>query len=320
MALFARHDQEGPGIVDDDVTKGLFITYLTTYFRKIGPLTLTNLAFFLTHIPAMIVAYIFVIFFLPRFHPALSPDGFIKVARDLGLASVEADLTLADAAMQLYFLLVFVLVMFLVGSLAIVVGPVVTGFANVYRYYARELPCFLWSDALRSLKSNWKQATAATLISLAASFFILNTSALYLAMPDFKYSGQLSIVFLVLFLFFLCMQIFIYPMIATIELPLKKIYRNALFLFIGRLPYVLGIMLVNLVFLLVIPALLLLTFTYIAYAIVIIYYLFFVFSYVQYLNSFFSWYLFEKYIVKPVPSDDDTQTHKVDKNEDENQS
>lgn len=300
MGIFPNYNKEGPGVYADDPKHGPFVRFFQTYSSKFFKLVTTNLMFVIFNIPAMLIAYAGTVFFLPQLNPVFDPAAFQQYLSDMGIAVSDGSAAGGNAALQLYFLLVLFMVMFTVGMQLVAVGPVQTGLSYVYRNYARETTTFLWSDFASAVKKDWKPSAIASLVSVIGTVVILFNIVFYTNVYQGQYSQIFSAIFIVIFVIFMCVQIFVYPMIASVDLKLRYVYRNAILFFLGRLIPTIGIFLVNLIVLFVIPVIMLFSFTYAGFALSIFYYLFFAFSFVQYLNTFFVWQQIERYIAKPV--------------------
>jgi len=299
MGLFPRYDKEGPGVYADDPKKGPFVRFFQTYSNKFLKIMSINLMFVLFNIPSFVLAFFGVLYFLPQMNPVFEPTAFQQKLVEIG--AIAADNTSAgeSAAMQLYLIMVMVIVMFVVGMQLVTVGPVQAGFSYIFRSYARETTTFLWTDFVSAFKNNWKQSTIVTVITL----IVTGLMTLNIGFYGNTYTGQFAQIFSSLFfiamIFYMCIQLYIYPLIASLDLKLRSIYRNAALFFLGRLIPTLGIFLADVAVLLIIPAVLLYSFSNAGVALVIIYYLLFAFSFVHYLNTFFVWQQIERYIVKP---------------------
>jgi len=304
MGIFPNYNKPGPGVYkDDDMNRGPFYKFFQIYFTKFSQITLTNLMFVIFNIPAMIIAYFGAVYFLPQINPLFEVTNFQTVLAEVGVSSSNTSLSNTDAALQIYFILLLMTVMFSVGMLMVSVGPVQTGLSYLYRNFARRTPTFLWSDFVSSFKKNWKQSTIAAVISFGVTFMLLLNIAFYNTSYTGQYKQVFSAIFTLVFVFFLCIQLYIYPMIASVDLKLRDIYKNAVLLFMGRLVPTLGIFLADAAVLVVIPVIALLAASTFGFMIMILYYLFFAFSFVHYLNTFFVWRQLERYVVKPSDPD-----------------
>jgi len=302
MGFFPRYDREGPGVYADDPKHGPFVRFFQTYANKFFKIVSTNFLSVLFNIPAILIAYAGVVYFLFSMGVDLATPQ--KYLIDSGITVEDSATTGAGAAPQLYFIVVVVLVMFVVGMQLVSVGPVQTGLSFVYRNFARESTTFVWSDFVLSFKNNWKQSLIVTGITLGVTCLILINIVFYSKVYSGPYAQIFSTIFFMVFVFFMCIQIYMYPLIASLDLKLKNVYRNAVLFFLGRLLPTLGIFLIDVVILLIIPVVMLVIFANAGFALALIYYILFAFSFVHYLNTFFVWQQIERYIVKPREIDE----------------
>lgn len=114
-------------------------------------------------------------------------------------------------------------------------GPFTAGFVYELRDFVRERPSFIWGDFKDAAQKNWKQALAASTITVIGFdcfgiFFQL--------FPVILGKQSITYFFLVLLctcgLFFLFIQYYVFLILVTFEMKLKDIYRNAMiFAFVG---------------------------------------------------------------------------------------
>ncbi len=316
MGLFTNYNKEGPGVYEDDLKHGPFVSFFQICGSKFFKLCTTNLIFLLFNIPSLILAYVASIFFLPMINRTLDPTNFEAYMEKLGIAAADGTAAGSGASMQLYFLLVLFTVMFAVGMLLVVNGPAQTGLSYVYRNFSRGTPVFLWSDFISALKKNWKQSLIASIIGFVVSAVTIFNIGFYNTVYTGQYSQVFSTIFVVLFIFSVCIQMYVYPLIASVDLKLKDVYRDAVLLFLGRLLPTLGIFLVNVILLAAVPVLLLFTLTNFGFGIAVIYYLFFAFSFLHFLNTFFVWRQIERFVAKPEGEEDNEAEPDADSTDD----
>ena len=302
MGFFPKYDKPGPGIdKDEDSKKGPFSLFFQIYFEKFSRLCTMNLLFILFNIPSMILAYLTAVYFLPMINPVFAPDAFTQKLSELGIAET------AEAALPAYLLILSLAVIFAVGMLLISLGPVQAGLSYLYRNFARRQPTFLWQDFKSAVKSNWKQSWAASAIAFVLTVVFLFNIVFYSNVLEGTGKMILIASFLFAFIILMCVQIFIYPMIASVELPLKNILKNSLLLFMGRFLPTLGIFFADVGVIFAIPLLILAFLPNFGLPFISIYYLLFAFSFVHFLNTFFAWRQIERYIA--LPQDNGTDAY-----------
>lgn len=128
-------------------------------------------------------------------------------------------------------------------------GPVTVGITYIMRNIVKGEPIFLWTDFWYAIKRNFKQALIIgildllflSLIAYDMFFFYLNINGSLMTGMFFWFGVFISLIYLF-------MRFYLYPMLITFDLSLRKLYKNALIfslLGLGRnLGALLGIVLV----------------------------------------------------------------------------
>lgn len=322
--IFPRFDKEGPGVYLEDIENRSPTTrFFQILGRKFWRLCLNNLTHVLCNIFTIVLAFIIVgyAFSMLGFSMDSFIQGYLAVPKPASVQELEpinetmpvTDTaenpggqeeipmpTDEETAASLYFMLNFIGAMFIVGMNLVSMGPVQTGLSYLYRNYSREIPTFTWSDFKESLLLNWKDSLKIMGINLLLTILLITNILFYrqggwlTGLP----ATILSTIFFLSSLFFLCMNIFIYPMLASLELKVRHIYKNAALFAISRLIPVVGILLLNVLILLAIPLLLVYFLFQLGFLIVIVYYLCIAFALTHYINSFFTWQQIDRFIIK----------------------
>lgn len=280
------------------------------FFRSFGThffkLTSANMLFVVMNIPAMLIAFAYCLVFLPAINDVFVPDNFVTYVTEIGLvANADINDVGNDAGFQLYYLIIVFCVMFLIGSLLVTIGPLHSGIANIYKNIARDNGVFFFSDLKDGIKTNWKQSLASMFISLVVTALLLSGIGFY-SNHFGKFGTAVSVFFTVLFFIFIIIQNFVNYLIVCIELPLKKIYKNAILFFLIKLIPCVGLLLMTVVLLLVVPCILLLTTTYFAYAIAVVYYFTLAFCFCQYAFSFLANEMVNIYILPKTEKNEES--------------
>lgn len=274
-----------------------FFYSLKTHFFTI---TSVNLLFLVFNIPMMLVAFAFVLLFLPYLNSVFVPADFVQFMIDSGVVGNQSINDVgADAAYQIYYLIVLFCVMFLLGSTLLVIGPFQAGFTQIYRNLHRQESVFIFSDFKDGMKNNWKQSLGASIISIVVTALCLLAIGFYLNVGT-TWGTAIGTFFVILFFVFIIMQNMVYMMIVSRDIPLAKIYKNALLFFLLKFGPCMGLILMLIVMLILIPSMLLITTTYFAYAVVVFYYIVLVFGVVQYTIAYFTGELIKEYIAPKI--------------------
>ena len=93
MGFFPRYDKEGPGVYADDPKHGPFVTFFQTYSNKFFKIVSINMMTVLFNLPAVILAYIGVIFVLPQINPLFAPAAFQTYLSEVGITAADSATT-----------------------------------------------------------------------------------------------------------------------------------------------------------------------------------------------------------------------------------
>lgn len=304
MGLFNFLDMDAPQVDIPDKKRGPAGTVWHLYTSKLSKNIATNIIFLVCNIPSIIIAYIGSVFALPMINSNLSTTGLQEIIASIGLRISDQATPGTDITMQVFMMIVVFVSLFLVGMNLISVGPIQTGLVSIYRNYARRKPVMLWSDFVSTVKKEWKQSLAASIITLILAAIIVSNIAFYNTMNNGTFSEVLLSIFVVLFVFLMCIQLYVYPMIASVNLKLLQVFRNSAILFIARFPQTVGIFLLNVLILGVIPAIMLFSFSSIGMVLALLYYGLFAFSFTHLMNTVFVWKQIERFMVREESTDE----------------
>ena len=270
-----------------------FFYSLKTHYMMIMSV---NFLFMVFNIPMMLLAFAYVLGFLPYINSVFVPANFAQFMFDSGVVGNESINDVgADAAYQIYYLIVVFCVMFLLGSCLMVIGPFQAGFSQIYRNLYRQEGVFIFTDFKEGMKNNWKQSLVASLISLVVTALCLLAMGFYLNMGTTA-GTAIGTFFVILFFIFIVIQ-----NIGSVIVII--VVRGVGFIHVIMVVRVVGFIrpVIIIVTMIVIPALLMVTTTYAAYAVVVVYYLTFIFGVDQYVIAFFTGELMKEYMDPKTP-------------------
>lgn len=272
-----------------------------TFFLSFGGhflnLMSANIIYVILNIPAMFLAFLFAMFLLPQVSSVFLPENFVEYMNQFGVVgnTVMNDVG-TDAVFQLYYIMLFFIALFLVGIGVFSIGPFQAGFELLYRNIYRKNIVYLIADFKEGIVKNYKQSLWAMLIAYLFSAIILFAAAFY--KNNFGRVGlAVSVFFCAVFVVFSLVQNMVYQMIVSVDLPLKKIYKNAVIFFFIRPGKSLGLLLVSYTLLLFIPYCLFLTTMYIAYALVFFTVFTIVITFVQFMLAYYTGSLISEFIL-----------------------
>ncbi len=265
MGLFSgNYNKPGPGVEKDEPPKPRFFIFFEVLKRKFWHLIKINLLYVLCNIPALLLAF------------AVSSVYLQKVNLDNGGSN------------DLYFRLFVAAIMMFLS--VITIGPVQAGFTYILRNYSREEHAFIWWDFKDNFIKNFKQGMIITGIDLVVMYVLGIALNFYI-----YYQGILSIAasaFVFLSIVIYCiMHLYLYPMLVTVKLSIKNLYKNAFIFSILKL-------LPNMLFLVL--NILIAYATFYNPIIGVILYLLIIPSFVGLMNNFFVNPVIAKYVVEPL--------------------
>lgn len=190
--------------------------------------------------------------------------------------------------------------LYLVCCLPIItIGPATAGLTYILKNFAEEKPVFLVSDFFSAFKSNFKQGVGLFLFDALTSGIALFAFYWYCTKTQDGLKMVLAVLLCSIIVIILtCMRFYTYPILVTIELPLKYIIKNAfLFTFIGFKTNIITFLITTLI---VLPSVWLFPYSLVFYLIIgcstlAFYPIFNCFKYIQ------------KYIIDPQKTDEEEQ-------------
>ena len=288
---------------------GPIYNFLYSTWTHILQLMSVNVLLIIFNIPTMFLAYAISLFTLPRINSMFEVNNFINLMVENGIVGNETlnnEIAGDDAAVQLYFLLMVFCVVFLISSTLVCIGPFQAGFAQIYRNLRRQSGVFFFPDFKEGIAGNWKQALAASLISIVVTVADLLAIGFYMNMGS-KVGAFVSAFFIAFFFLFMLIQNMVYQIMVSRDLPLRKIYRNAFLFFMMEFGPCLGMIGIMVVLLIIVPFVLILNTSYLTLALFVFFYGFLMIAFVQYLLSFFTGGLLHKYMPAAAESDADEE-------------
>lgn len=290
-------------------THGPVYSFFASFGTYILNIMSANLMFVVFNIPMAFVAFLATVYFLPQLNSLFLPENFVAAMEKVGIAGNELNNAIgSEAVYQLYYLIVLFIAMFLLGTTLFCIGPFQCGFSRIYRNMYRNEGVFFFSDFKDGMVNNLKQSLWAMGISLVTTSLIMFSIVFYSRMNN-NVGTAISVMFVFLFLVFILIQNMVYQMIVSVDLPLKKIYMNAILFFLLKVVPCFGLIIAELLVLVVLPVVLFSTFTFFGYAIAVFIYLTLSFGFCQYMMAYFTGQMINRYIVtkldNSVESDDD---------------
>ena len=198
--LSANYNKPGPGVDKDAPQKPRFFVFFEVVKRKFWNLIKVNLMFVLFNILALVVANY------------ISSVLFQRIRLDGGMG---------DLVIRVFFASIITLIP------VVTIGPVQAGFTYVLRNYSREEHSFIWGDFKENFLKNFKQGMIITIVDILAMIVFSIAINVYSSMNGILPIFGATFMLISVVIFFM-MHLYIYPMLVTVNLSVKNIYKNAL--------------------------------------------------------------------------------------------
>ncbi|MDF2984575.1 MAG: putative integral rane protein [Eubacterium sp.] len=282
MGFFSiNYNKPGPGVDKDAPPKPRFFIFFEVLKRKFWHLLRVNMMFALFNIPALLIAFIIASVYLQ------------KIQFDDGIGD---------------FYLRFFLAALMTLLPVVTLGPVQAGFTYILRNYSREEHSFIWWDFKETFAKNFKQGMAITAIDIVVMYILGIAINFYTSQSGLISTAATSFVVLSLVIFSI-MHFYIYPMLVTVKLSVKDIYKNAFIFSILKL-------FPNLLFFVLNVAIAYAAFYNILIGIIL--YLFLLPSFIGLMNNFYVNPIIKKYVVtEPETGEQDELEEAEDDNDGE---
>ncbi len=183
-------------------------------------------------------------------------------------------------------------VIFLLACIPIVtIGPAIAGMTKVCRNWSQERNAFIWSDFWGAFKSNFKQSFFMGIIDIICAIGFAISIPYYYAWAD-----ESDVMYIPLLICICCcvlffmMHFYIYLMIVSTNLTMRKIIKNSFFLVPLGVKNCLWTLLIWIICIFLMVGLF-------PYSLLVV--LFFPFSFLCFVNAFNCYPIIRKYVIQP---------------------
>ncbi len=222
---FFDYTKPGPGVPspEDAPKKARILVFFEILQRKFWNLIKVNLMFNIFNLPAIILGMFAALFLFPNIIPE---------------ALGNADALVSDIFLK------FILLSALLCIPMITVGPAQAGFTYILRNYCREEHAFIWGDFKEHALKNFKQSMLVSVIGFFATLLMIWSIRAYIILGGGNLIMTIGTTLMIMmFVIFMIMHMYIYPMLVTFNLTIKQLYKNALIFAIIKLIPNIGILL-----------------------------------------------------------------------------
>lgn len=225
--FFNNYNKPGRGISKEEINNKAGIgLYFDILFRRIWNMIKLNLLYVLTSIPAIFISIVISLYFLTI------------------TASIRGIDINGNATSLLFLSVLFSIAFFqITGS-----GPASVAKDYVLRHYVNDTHTWVISDFFENIKKNFTQGIVVYVINTLVITLLLFAGIFYSFVLKNSFSGAFSALILIIAAIFVMMQMYVYQLVASVELKIKHIYKNALALTIIKLPWNILVLVVTIVF------------------------------------------------------------------------
>lgn len=224
--FFRNYSKPGKGISKEDLNKSGVELYFDILFRRIWNMIKLNLLYVLVSIPAVIISALISLYL------------FTITASVKGIDINE------NATSLLILSILFAIAFFqITGS-----GPASVAKCYVLKHYVEDTHTWVISDFFEHMKKNFRQGITVYVINTLVITFLLLAGIFYSFILKNSFSSIFSTLILIIVAIFVMMQMYVYQLVARVELKVKHIYKNALALTIIKLPWNLFVLAVTIGF------------------------------------------------------------------------
>jgi len=284
--LSINYNKPGPGVDKDAPQKPRFFVFFAVVKRKFWHLIRVNLMYVLFNIIALGLAFIM-------------SSVYMQKLSAFFLSSADSSGQFIDLTIKV--ILAFLLIL----TSVITIGPVQAGFTYILRNYSREEHSFIWWDFKENLTKNFKQGIAITAIDSVVIYSLGIAINFYTSSSNLVSVAAASFTILSLAIFIM-MHFYIYPMLVTVNLSVKNIYKNAFILTIMKLIPNFLMLILNLVICLA---------AFYNIFIGLFLYILILPSFVSLMNNFYVNPIIKKYVIDPASTEES-----IDEDEDNSSS
>lgn len=211
MGLFFNYDKPGPG-VDKDAPRhwGIFL-YFELLWRNLGKMFLSNMLYFVTSLPVLVLYFVLV---------------------SVAAANVLPDMSGTEVLSQTVVIITLLIVIFW-GT-----GPLSCGYSYVLRNIAREEHTWVFSDFFERTKESFWHGLFYLLVDVV--MLVCTGVAVWVYWGLAQSSGgifsALLIVSVLVFALYTTMHFYIYQLEVTFKGSIAQVYKNAFIMAFATMP------------------------------------------------------------------------------------
>ena len=301
-------NRDGKGVYEEENRKPTLWFFFKLLWRKLSQLVRLNVLLFVQVIPVLVFLYVY---FLgvktPTATEALYAPlyGISKISSSPSLTAM-LDMNAIQMGIPIFSPVIMIVLIALAVIFALTYGWINVGSAYVARGLFRGDPVFVFSDFFYAIKKNFKQAFWFGLLDFVCTVVLIVDFLHFYSRTGSYGNDVMYFMIIAVALVYIIMRFYIYHMMLTFDLTVKKILKNALiFTALGikrNLIALLGIALFLAVHILLIKVFLSMGIT-----IPIILPFFYAMAIIKFITTYAAFPVIEKYMITPYQKEEATE-------------
>lgn len=299
-------NRDGKGVYEEENRKPTLGFFFKLLWRKLSQLVRLNVLLFLQVIPVLVFLYVY---FLGAKTPTATEViyaplyGISKISNSSALAAL-LDINAIQMGIPIFSPAIIIVLIVLAVIFALTFGWINVGSAYVVRGLFRGDPVFVFSDFFYAIKKNFKQAFWFGLLDFICIVVLIVDFMHFHSITGSYGNDVMYFMILAVALIYLIMRFYIYHMMLTFDLSVRKILKNALiFTMLGIKRNLLAIL--GLLLFVAIHIVLIQVFLSMGITIPIVLPFFYAMAIMKFITTYAAFPVIEKYMITPYQKNEE---------------
>ena len=293
-------NRDGKGVYEEENRRPTLLFFFKLLWRKFSQLIRLNVLLLMQVLPVLVFLYVY---FLGLKTPTATDllyaplYGISNISNSAALTAM-LDMSAIQMGIPIFSPVIMIVLIILAVLFALTYGWINVGAAYVARGLFRGDPVFVFSDFFYAIKKNFKQAFFFGLLDFICTVVLIVDFIYFYSRTGSYGNDVMYFMIFAIAIIFLVMRFYVYHMMLTFDLSIRKILKNALiFTVLGVKRNVLAI--VGLVLFIAIHAVLIMTFLSMGITIPIILPFFYAMAIIKFITTYAAFPIIEKYMITP---------------------
>ena len=299
-------NRDGKGVYEEENRKPTLGFFFKLLWRKLSQLVRLNVLLFLQVIPVLVFLYVY---FLGAKTPTATEViyaplyGISKISNSSALAAL-LDMNAIQMGIPIFSPAIMIVLIVLAVIFALTFGWINVGSAYVVRGLFRGDPVFVFSDFFYAIKKNFKQAFWFGLLDFACTVVLVVDFLHFYSRTGSYGNDVMYFMILAVAIIYIVMRFYVYHMMLTFDLSVRKILKNALiFTVLGIKRNLLAML--GIVLFLAIHIVLIKVFLSMGITIPIVLPFFYAMAIMKFITTYAAFPVIEKYMITPYQKDEE---------------